>query len=559
MGTNDGAPVWTTSEIDGALSFDGNKDAGAYPTRGAGDPNTDYVDCGSNYTLKPAAVTVSAWYKTDGYRYYGQLAGIAFDSGASEGGYSILVDNLGGNNVKFWLAGSDGSGRYIQSSNVPPTPTGWAHVAATYDGTTMRLYVNGAEEATSTLESGNITYGSVESFKIGLYESSNWWEPFEGEIDDVQVYNYALTDADIVDIYGLPMIEDNPNNTTVAAGEDATFSISATGPTGSTLYYQWYKDGSTAVSSPSTSPVLTISGVVIGDEGAYHCDVAKNALMSSAVSSEAANLLTERLISHWTFEIGDDLDDVEASDPNYNHGVPFGPSGPSYGAGKVGDRALSLSGSEPNEVVVVPHAYELNSIKSTIALWAKVEGGDGTWRAPWNSRSESGVFSPLTTAGANLYASTGDTWQYWTADVDGYWWSAVGWAPITNDVWVFLVATYDAETLEKKLYVDGELYDETTLGAPYRLNPSPNDLGIGGSAQGGAIFNGLIDDVMIYSYALDEYEVAELYGAVETGWWACLDPMMFDTNDDCIVTLIDFAEFAANMMDCGLYPLDDCN
>ncbi len=553
MGTNDGPPGWTTGQDVGALSFDGNRDPGLFPTRGAGDPNTDYVDCGSNYTLKPStAVTVSAWYKTDTdtYSYYGQLAGLNFDEGSSEGGYAILIDNYGGNNVKFFVNGGSGGGFYIQTSNVPDTPTGWTYVAATYDGTTMRLYVNGTEEATSTTQSGNINYNYTDSFKIGLYSCGNWWEPFEGEIDDVQVYNYAMEPNDIKDMYGLPQVLTDPQNTTVAAGDPATFTVSADGPVGVTLYYQWFKVGGSSVSSPSDSPLLTIDPVAIGDEGLYYCNVAKNALMSSPVSSETAVLLTERLISHWTFDTGDGLTDVEGT----NDGVAFGPSGPSYEVGIVGDKALSLSGSEPNEVVVVSHAYELNSIKSTIALWAKAaNGGSGTWRAAWDSRSEDGS----STYGGNLYASTSDTWQYWTGNPGELSWNSVGTADV-NDVWVFVVSTYDSETLEKKIYVDGLLQDEVTLGAPYRLNPSPNPLGIGGRASGGALFNGLIDDVMIYSYAIDKYEVAELYGAATPGWWECFDPPRFDTNDDCIVTLIDFAEVAAKYLDCNWYDQGDC-
>lgn len=181
------SPAWTTGIDGGALGFDGDD---TVPT------NSDYVDCGSDISLKPAQqVTVSGWYNTDNYRYYGQIAGFAFDEGANESGYSIVTEEGGW--IGFWISGSSGSGTYLWTSDVPAGPTGWTHVAGTYDGTTMRLYINGAEKATSTNQSGNINYDHVNSFRVGLNESGSWWLPYEGDIDDVRVYNYVLDQYEI--------------------------------------------------------------------------------------------------------------------------------------------------------------------------------------------------------------------------------------------------------------------------------------------------------------------------------------------------------------------------
>ncbi len=38
-------------------------------------------------------------------------------------------------------------------------------------------------------------------FKIGLYESGGWWLPYEGDIDDVRVYSYALTYDQVSQLY----------------------------------------------------------------------------------------------------------------------------------------------------------------------------------------------------------------------------------------------------------------------------------------------------------------------------------------------------------------------
>jgi hypothetical protein len=73
----------------------------------------------------------------------------------------------------------------------------WTHVAATYDGSTIRLYLNGTQAASKTYNTP-ITY-VPHSWRIGsgLDSASNtgfWWT---GNIDDVALYNSALTATQI--------------------------------------------------------------------------------------------------------------------------------------------------------------------------------------------------------------------------------------------------------------------------------------------------------------------------------------------------------------------------
>ncbi len=186
-GTVHGAasPAWITGIDGGALSFDGVGEQWSV--------ETDYVDCGDPNSLKPTMqVTVSAWIKTDATSYYGQIAGFAADTGSYESGYSIITEE--GGEIGAWITGESGDGSYLWTDDVPAFPNvDWVHVALTYDGTTSILYVNG-EAKDSQTTSGNIDYDHVNSFKIGLYDDpvGDYWFPYEGDIDDVKVYNYAL-------------------------------------------------------------------------------------------------------------------------------------------------------------------------------------------------------------------------------------------------------------------------------------------------------------------------------------------------------------------------------
>ena len=70
----------------------------------------------------------------------------------------------------------------------------WIHLAATYDGTTLRLYVNGVQVATkATTGAIRVSTGAL---RIG--GNSVWTnEWFAGLIDEVRVYNKALTATEI--------------------------------------------------------------------------------------------------------------------------------------------------------------------------------------------------------------------------------------------------------------------------------------------------------------------------------------------------------------------------
>jgi hypothetical protein len=69
----------------------------------------------------------------------------------------------------------------------------WTHLAATYDGTTQRLYVNGVQ-VSSRAQTGAIQI-STSPLRIG--GSSVFGEFFQGRIDEVRIYNRALSQTEI--------------------------------------------------------------------------------------------------------------------------------------------------------------------------------------------------------------------------------------------------------------------------------------------------------------------------------------------------------------------------
>jgi hypothetical protein len=78
----------------------------------------------------------------------------------------------------------------------------WTHLASTYDGTTLRLYVNGTQVATRAVTGAMRTSTGV--LRIG--GNSIWSEWFAGLIDDVRVYNRALTATEVQADMAAPVI-----------------------------------------------------------------------------------------------------------------------------------------------------------------------------------------------------------------------------------------------------------------------------------------------------------------------------------------------------------------
>jgi hypothetical protein len=69
----------------------------------------------------------------------------------------------------------------------------WTHLAATYDGATLRLYVNGVQVA-SRAQTGAII---VTSSPLRIGGNGIWGEYFQGRIDEVRIYNRALSQAEL--------------------------------------------------------------------------------------------------------------------------------------------------------------------------------------------------------------------------------------------------------------------------------------------------------------------------------------------------------------------------
>lgn len=169
-------PVWTAAgKYGGALTFDGVNDTVTVPDSASLDLAT--------------AGTLTAWVRPTTLGAWRQ---------------AILKERAGGLTYALYATGQTGNrpngtasiGGGDRGVDAPAglTANTWAHLALTYDGATMRLYVNGAQVATRAQTGAMAT--SNNPLRIG--GNSIWGEYFAGQIDEARVYDRALTAAEIV-------------------------------------------------------------------------------------------------------------------------------------------------------------------------------------------------------------------------------------------------------------------------------------------------------------------------------------------------------------------------
>jgi hypothetical protein len=166
--------VWTTSgKYGGALSFNG--------------ANAQVVINDSASLHLTTGVTLEAWVSS---------------SVAPTGWQDVIYKAI--DNYYLEAASSNGNKPgtgVLLTSSAEPLAYGtarlaantWTHLAMTYDGTTLKMYVNGTL-INSTAQSGTITT-STGALQIG--GDTTYGQYFNGLIDEVRVYNIALTQTQI--------------------------------------------------------------------------------------------------------------------------------------------------------------------------------------------------------------------------------------------------------------------------------------------------------------------------------------------------------------------------
>ena len=152
--------------------------------------------------LPASSITVDAWVRVDEATPWGGFFSAIQDNGAAETG--VLL-GFTGPHFAFALASKgadDGDGKltYVKSRQ-PFVPGGWYHVVGTYDGGTMRLYVNGKLAGLSGEQNGAILYPAKTVVELGAYRDDDEHHRMKGRLHSVRVWNVALGEKRVQQIH----------------------------------------------------------------------------------------------------------------------------------------------------------------------------------------------------------------------------------------------------------------------------------------------------------------------------------------------------------------------
>ncbi|HSW15566.1 MAG TPA: LamG domain-containing protein [Solimonas sp.] len=148
--------------------------------------------------LHPQNLTVHAWVTNAGGGPGGAAAFVLANSGSDQA-HGIELDARPDGRVSFYLNGGT-TGGGLQTAAGAINDGLFHHLAATYDGAVMRLYVDGVEAAQNAVVT-TINYEANAPLVIGSRQNGNATFAWPGTIDEVQLLKRALTAAEIREIY----------------------------------------------------------------------------------------------------------------------------------------------------------------------------------------------------------------------------------------------------------------------------------------------------------------------------------------------------------------------
>ena len=428
------SPTWTTGKYGTALSFDGTD---------------DYVSLVPNTSLEPSQFSIEAWVKGKGN---GQIY-VYYPKGAHADGRGVTISPT---SISFGDA--DGSWAYVSRVSSHDSNT-WTYITAVYDGSVMKLYVNGIFDNSAT-EGITWTDGAgpnppSKTAVVGVGYNSGYQSYFNGLIDDVRIYNYARTPSQIQQDYN--------------EGMAAHF-----GPIGEGIPT---KD---CDNDPAACMDYGLVGYLPFDEG------------SGSLAYDASENSNDGTLGTTTA--------VGSDDPRWATGIK------PLSGGVSGGSALQFDGKDDYVDAGNNSSLDVHANNFSIELWAKFDDS-GTVRYLLQKGSyATSLYQIRRLATNNLRIVVED---YSDANYD-YYDTATTFPASSN--WYHIVAVWTRSTGIWKVYINGVEDGQVTVSAGG--TPSVNgtvSLRIGTENTVANPFNGLIDEVRIYNRALSAEEIRYHY------------------------------------------------
>jgi hypothetical protein len=442
------------------------------------------------------AYTVSAWLKTtSGGSSSGNNSAIFYNRGASGSGYSgkslTLYEGVGGascgtsGGISFVL---DSNGIAIGASTSSTINDGnWHYVVGTWaasSGTAVApsqftIYIDGKAASTSTC-----SYGSATSPLTGLNGAIIGESPansgyYTGSIDELAVWNTALTSAQVANIYLRQRPQYTGNFTSrILNANDAHTSWTSLGWTTTLPFFKPLPDyASSAVQEETNSSYssLTDNSLMNGIVGLWHLD--------EPVGTSGSGTILDR------------------SGNSYN-GTPT-----SVTLGVAGRLSSAASFNGSSSYIALPAAAGQTTDYTYSAWFNTVSGGVILSSSQTSPASNPSGYDPLLYVGTDGYLHGGN---YNGGSIPVTIFSSS--SKVTDGKWHLAVTSGNGSL--QYLYLDGVLQASATYGAAdlayFQIGTGYTQSWADGNSSW-YYFNGSIDEVAAWSRALTSTEILQLY------------------------------------------------
>jgi hypothetical protein len=229
-----------------------------------------------------AEFSVEAWVQEVGYNGSGDcIVGVGYGGGGEQ--FVLDTGATSAGDVRFFVRNAAGATASASSTVLINGDSSWHHVVGVCDeaGGHLYLYMDGKLLASGAITPGSGLLASMTPMTIGARESANnipanYDYQFDGLIDDVSIYNKALTAAQVQADFNasgvIPVnVQVQPGNLSTNQGANVTFIATAQGGT-PPLSYQWEYDNNPISGQTATNLVLT--DLQTSQSGTYSVTVA---------------------------------------------------------------------------------------------------------------------------------------------------------------------------------------------------------------------------------------------------------------------------------------------
>ena len=485
----------------------------------------DYISCTNNSDDVYFAFTVSSWINVNVYPSidYGKI----FDFGGNAG--RILISDSYLNGFEYVITENNVSNDALAQITNYNITNQWIHLVGTWDGLNfIKLFINGVEVNSNSITPtvSSIVINALSPMEIGRRYSAT--DYFNGKIDDIGIWNRALTQCEISELYHAQQfippvlaLSDTTSacgaSTTLDVGIDpawasylwntteVTQTISASNPG---LYTVEVTDTNGCIGYDTTlvsiiDPTITASDTVIciGDSVTLSVLNFTQALACSPLPSNLKN----GLVGYYPF-----CGNANDESGNGNDGTV---NGATLTSDRFGNTNSAYSFDGVDDFVEVSHSNDFNVNTYTISAWVNANSfGDGSAGGQlgqriivskrestgWGSSYEFKVGQSTSTSNSigasHTVLGTNISFGY-TEE------------PLMNaGSWYFL--TYTQNTDSASLFFNGTFVNSVTSG-----DVGINNLNtfIGRRGNGSHPFDGIIDDVTMFNRVLTPSEIQELY------------------------------------------------